>query len=85
MDLKKYARLKEDVEAITRDLDREAGRQQQLRKELASEFDCSTVEEARSLLKKKQKKKERSSAAYEEALAAFETQHADKLNGRKTR
>lgn len=77
--VERYAELKRRLETVTREADRATGRQEQLLKELKSEFGVSTLKEAKALLAKKKRQLEAERAAFDKEVAALEKEYADVL------
>lgn len=77
--LKKYMRLKKDVETAQQRADRAQGALDQLMKTLEKDFDCSTLKQAKTKLTSLQKKEETAREEFEEAVDEFEEKWEEKL------
>ena len=79
IDLKKYEKLRTDVERLQRDRDRAEGALSQLMGQLKSEFDCNDLGEAESLLVKLKREQSKVEASFNQALEKFEERWENKL------
>ena len=79
-DIEKYTELKRKVEVANQKYNKAVGATGQLLKQLKSEFDCSTLEQAKEKLKKLKKQEQTSEAELKEALQKFEDKWNDRLN-----
>ena len=75
MDVKKYSRIKEQVEAIQRRADKAQGAAEQIMERLQKEFGVNTVEEGKELLKKLEKEKSNLETELEELWREFEKEY----------
>ena len=80
IDLKRYERLKTDVDRLQRDADRAEGALAQLMGRLEKEHDCATLQDAETLLKKLQAKEKAAEEKFATALAEFEEEWSDVLS-----
>ena len=79
--LKKYTRLKKDVEAARQRADREQGALDQLMKTLKKDFDCTTLKQAQKKLKNLQEQEVEAKEEFVEAMEEFEEKWQEKLQG----
>jgi len=79
MSLKEYERLKTKVERLQREADRAAGIRDEKMDRLKEEFGCTSLAEARKLLKTVEQEAEEAEAKYAEALGAFKEKWEDQL------
>ena len=75
MDVKKYSRIKEQVEAIQRRADKAQGAAEQIMERLQKEVGVNTVEEGKELLKKLEKEKSNLETELEELWREFEKEY----------
>ncbi len=75
--LKTYAELKEEVAQTKTERDRAEGALERALKDLATEFDVSSVKIAKKLLDELTRKAERQEAAFAAALEEFEKDNED--------
>ena len=79
--LKKYTRLKKDVEVARQRADREQGALDQLMKTLKKDFDCTTLKQAQKKLKNLQEQEVEAKEEFMEAMEEFEEKWEEKLQG----
>ncbi len=79
--LKKYTRLKKDVEVARQRADREQGALDQLMKTLKKDFDCTTLKQAQKKLKNLQEQEVEAKEEFVEAMEEFEEKWEEKLQG----
>ncbi len=77
--LKKYMRLKKDVETAQRRADQAQGALDQLMKTLEKDFGCDTLKEAKTKLKSLQKQEEKVRGEFETAVEEFEEKWEEQL------
>ncbi len=77
--LKKYMRLKKDVETAQQRADRSQGALDQLMKTLKEDYGCETLKEAKKKLKSLQKQEEEVREAFETAVEEFEEKWEEQL------
>jgi len=77
--LKKYLRLKKDVETAQQRADRAQGALDQLMKTLKKDYDCSTLKQAKTKLKFLQKQEEKVREEFVEAVDKFEEKWEEHL------
>ncbi len=79
--LKKYTRLKKDVEVARQRADREQGALDQLMKTLKKDFNCTTLKQAQKKLKNLQEQEVEAKEEFVEAMEEFEEKWQEKLQG----
>ena len=79
--LKKYTRLKKDVEVARQRADREQGALDQLMKTLKKDFECTTLKQAQKKLKNLQEQEVEAKEEFVEAMEEFEEKWEEKLQG----
>ncbi len=79
--LKKYTRLRKDVETARQRADREQGALDQLTKTLKKDFDCSTLKQAQKKLKNLQTEEKEAKEEFVEAMEEFEENWEEQLQG----
>ncbi len=77
--LKKYMRLKKDVETAQQRKDRAQGALDQLMKNLEKDFKCTTLKQAQKKLTNLQEQEEEMKENFVEAMEKFEEKWEDKL------
>lgn len=75
MDVKKYSRIKEQVEAIQRRADKAQGAAEQIMERLQKEFGVNSIEEGKKLLEKLEKEKSDLETELEELWKEFEKEY----------
>lgn len=78
-DVEQFLELKRKVERYQKEQERAAGAYDQLMSELASEFGCKSLKEAKRLLAEMEKTEQEQSKLLREGLAKFEEKWGDKL------
>ena len=79
--LKKYMRLKKDVETAQQRANRAQGALDQLMKDLEKDFDCSTLKQAQKKLEALETEEEEAREEFEEAVEQFDEKWNSKLQG----
>jgi predicted nucleic acid-binding Zn-ribbon protein len=79
IDLKKLAKLRDEVEQAKKQRDRAEGRLDELMGRLLKDHGCKSIEEAEKLSAKKQKQVVEMERAYDAELAKLEREFGDKL------
>ncbi len=79
--LKKYMRLRKDVEIAQQRKDRAQGALDQLMKNLEKDFKCTSLKQAQKKLTNLQKQEEEAKEEFVEAMEEFEEKWEDKLQG----
>ncbi len=77
--LKKYTRLKKDVETAQQRKDRAQGALDQLMKTLEEDFNCSTLKQAQKKLTNLQEQEKDAKEDFVEAIEDFEEKWEEKL------
>lgn len=77
--LNDLARLKTKVDAAKSERSKAAGALEQVMGRLKKEFGCSTLDDARKMLKKVTADAEKAQTAFDTAFADFEEKYADQL------
>ncbi len=77
--LKKYMRLRKDVETAQQRADRAQGALDQLMKNLEKDFKCTTLKQAQKKLTNLQEQEEEMKKDFMEAMEKFEEKWEDKL------
>ncbi len=77
--LKKYMRLKKDVETAQQRKDRAQGALDQLMKNLDKDFKCASLKQAQKKLTNLQEQEEEAKEDFVEAMEEFEEKWEDKL------
>jgi predicted nucleic acid-binding Zn-ribbon protein len=72
VDLRKFERLKKEVESARQQKDRAEGALQQAMKQLKDEMGCDSLDEARELEKKLSKQVKKAETDFESELESFE-------------
>lgn len=80
IDLKRYEKLKSQVDQLQRDSDRAAGALSSMMKRLEEEFQCKTLEEAESLSSQLKQEVGQAEAKFNEALEQFEEEWGETLD-----
>ena len=70
--LKEYNDLKDRLDKAQKKADQATGALKELKKQLKEKFDCSSLNEARTLLKKLEKQKSGLQTKFDDAVEAFE-------------
>ena len=70
--LDKYLRLKEKVESAQQEADQAEGAEREVMKQIKDEFNCSTLNEAKRILKQKRKQEADSKSKFDTAFEQFE-------------
>lgn len=78
--LDKYLSLRKRVEAAQREADEAEGAIKEVTKQIKNEFGCSTLNEAKKLLKQKQKQEVSAKKAFDDAVEEFEENWSDELD-----
>ena len=73
----KYLKLKKQADKAKQLSDKTAGAYEQVLKQLKTDFNCSSLEEAQVLLKKMKKQKKKLVKAFDEAVEAYTKECAD--------
>lgn len=81
MDLQTYLKLKKKTEQYQRELDQSKGVLKQLTEELATNYGCQTLRQAKKLLKKLKRRERNAEAKFKAELKAFEDKWKDRLGG----
>ncbi|MCK9570180.1 hypothetical protein M0R72_14645 [Candidatus Pacearchaeota archaeon] len=81
MDLDRYEKLKGKVDQLQREVSRVEGAQQEILKRLKKEFDCNSLDEAKTLRDKLESRSNRARESYEKALDQFEEEWGEVLDG----
>ena len=76
---KKFINLQTKVTKAQEEASKATGALDQIMQRLKDEFDCSTIEEAKNLLKKLEKKSEKEEKEFETALEKFENEWKEQL------
>jgi hypothetical protein len=79
IDLKRFAKIKQQAEEAKSEADRARGALEQLMARLKKEFGCTTLKQAKRLLRKKIEERDYAEALFNEALRAFESEYKDAL------
>jgi hypothetical protein len=79
IDLARYEELKSSADKLQRDIDRAEGVLQERLSQLKAEFNCSTLEEAQSLLENKRAKAIKAKEQFDKALNQFEEEWGEVL------
>ncbi len=79
--LKKYMKLKKDVEVSRQRADREQGALDQLMKTLKKDFNCTTLKQAQKKLKNLQEQEVEAKEEFVEVMEEFEEKWEEKLQG----
>ena len=79
INLKEYDDLKSKIEKLKSNADRAEGALEQHMENLKEGFDCSSVKEAKALIKDMTEKQESVETAYDVALEEFKEKWEDKL------
>lgn len=79
MKLDDYTNLKQKVDRLQRESDKAAGALEQLKSQLRKEFECSSLEEAKSLLAKLEREEVKAKKEFETAMAEFEVKWSSVL------
>lgn len=77
--LEELTNLKKKVGRLQRERDRAEGALSETMKRIKEEFECSTLEEAETLLKKLKRKEDKAKNKFEEALAKFKEEWSELL------
>ena len=77
--LKKYTRLKKDVEVAQQRADRAQGALDQLMETLKKDFDCTTLKQAQKKLTNLQEQEEEAKEEFVEAVEEFEENWDEQL------
>ena len=77
--LKKYMRLKKEVETAQQRKDRSQGALDQLKKNLEKDFECTSLKQAQKKLISLQKQEEEVKEEFVEAMEEFEEKWEEKL------
>ena len=78
--LERYQKLKTQADRINREVAKAEGTKEHLLADLKKQFQCSTLEEARALLKKLQRESAAAEDAFDTALDEFQEQWGKVLN-----
>lgn len=79
IDLDQYRRLKRQADDAKAEVDRAEGALSQLMKKLKEDFDCDTLDAAKSLLKQKTAERDEVEQKYNQELASFQKKWGDKI------
>ncbi len=79
--LKKYMRLKKEVETAQQRKDRAQGALDQLMKNLEKDFKCTSLKQAQKKLTNLQEREEEAKEEFVEAMEEFEEKWEEKLQG----
>ena len=82
IDLKRWEQLKAQVSKLRREADMAEGALRQLTARLETEFGCKTLAEAEEKLKRLERESDEANKQFSEALADFEAEWKDKLEGK---
>lgn len=84
VDLKEYQRLKQQADNALQASQRAAGAVQQILKQLETEYECNTLEEAEALLEQEELNAQRAEEAYTAAKTAYEEAWGELIDGTET-
>ena len=79
MDLKRYERLKEQVDTLQQRASRAEGALEQTMRRLKEEFNCDNIKQARAKYEKMKREQEKAEREFEKSLAEFEKEWGEKL------
>lgn len=83
-DVRRYERMKREVEEAQSEADRAVGAREQALRTLNEEFKCETLEEARTLRDKLKTQLQAAETDYDAILDEFENEFADRLRAIQT-
>jgi len=75
--LDEYLRLKEKVESAQQEADQAEGAEKEVMKQIKGEFGCSTLNDAKRMLKQKRKQEADSKEKFDAAFERFEEDWSD--------
>lgn len=77
--LDKYLNLKKRVESAQQEADQAEGAEKEVMKQIKNEFGCSTLNDAKRMLKQKRKQEADSKKKFDDAFEKFEEDWPDEI------